>query len=134
MERVWETTRDVGVVTSPRKLHLGATRTASKDVLCHVCTDGPKQTARIGQFGDITRLPTTLRKKRERWIVRGLGDTDLPIGDGHLALGCGDVWAALEQIRMQAAIRRRRLRIQNANANIKVPRTMLDQHRSVLFK
>ncbi len=62
-----------------------------------------------GEFGDVGGLPTAVGKKIEGWIVSGLGDADLRVGDGHFAFSFGDVRATLKQIGRQTGVESRRL-------------------------
>ena len=51
---------------------------------------------------DQSALHAALRAQRDVGVVRGLCDADERVGGGDAALGGGDVWTALQQLRRKA--------------------------------
>jgi len=125
-------TGDIRVITSPRKLRLSSTRAAVK-ISC--VTLAPMAQNKLLALASSRYLPLASHpgKERKRRIVGCLGDTDLCIGDGHLASASamsGGARANPKAGRLRAkAVPRSRLAAQREN-----PRRLPDQHSYGVFK
>ena len=124
---------DSRVVAGLRKLLLRASSAAGEDALRHIGADRPERAGDIGELGNVRGLPAAVGEKIEGREKGGPGDADLRVGSSHLALGFGDIGAALEKIGGKAGVDGRRLGIQLPGQEVKVRSGMIGKSGDGIF-
>jgi len=101
---------DGSVVAGLDELQLGAASAAGKYGLRDVCAKRPESALDVSERRDVLRLPAATGEEIEGRKISRLGDTDLGIGGGHLALGFSNVGAAFQKIGRKAGVNGRGFR------------------------